>query len=260
MIKKDLRKNVIISSTKDTNLFGLLQVPFVSKTPPLVICFHGLGSHKYGSKQYLVHLSKLLSNMGIASLRVDFRGSGDSDGELSTSSLRDLLDDALKIIHTSLNLVEINTEKIGLFGSSLGGSLALLSLETYGSLIKALALWAPVISGKIWLNDFLKNPKSKKNELNSHNISPSFQEQFLNMNTIPIIKNIPSHLKILHMHGMQDDIVSINHQKMFLKVINKYKTSLTIKSYENASHSLGTFSKTSKILNEITTWFSNQLT
>lgn len=255
MIKKDLRKNIVIHSKDNINLLGLLQIPITPKNPPLVICFHDLGSHKYGFHHYLVHLSKLLVKVGIASLRVDFRGSGDSDGKLSESVL-DLLEDALNIIQNPLNLSEINIEKIGLFESSLGGSLALLSLKTYS---KALALWTLIVSGKKWSNDFLNNTKNKKEELYSHEVSLNFQEQFLNMDLSSNIKNLPSHLKILHMHEVLDGIVSINHQKAFIQSIDKNKSSLTIKSYENASHSLGAFSKKSNVLNEIVTWFTNQL-
>lgn len=260
MFKKDLRKNVIISSAYDTDLFGLLQVPRTPKKPPLVICFHGLGSHKYGSKHYLVDLSKLLALSGIASLRVDFRGSGDSEGEFKEASLTDFLDDALNIILNSLNFPEINKEQIGIFGSSLGASLALLSLKTYSEYIQALALWAPVISGEIWLNDFLTKSKEQTEEaFKSFNVSLNFQEQFLNMNIIPIIQTLPTHLKILHMHGKLDDTVSVHHQEAFEKAVDKNINNLTVRCYENASHLLGTFSKQSNILNEITKWFSTRL-
>lgn len=103
-------------------LHGTLHLP-ESPRPPVVIGSHGLLSNGDSPKQ--VALAEKCNEHGIAFFRFDHRGCGQSEGEFASATTfegrcRDLLA-AVQTLHT-----EKKTGKpMGLFGSSLGGSVVL---------------------------------------------------------------------------------------------------------------------------------------
>jgi pimeloyl-ACP methyl ester carboxylesterase len=69
-------------------------------------------------------LARALARAGIASLRFDKRGVGESDGDVTTASRVDLLDDVDAAIEALRSQPEIDAERILLIGHSEGGYLA----------------------------------------------------------------------------------------------------------------------------------------
>src|SRR3972149_7374442 len=63
---------------------GMLHIP-VTEDPPCVIASHGLLSSK-SSEKYIA-LGERLSENGIAMLRFDFRGVGESEGKLGDDTI-----------------------------------------------------------------------------------------------------------------------------------------------------------------------------
>lgn len=69
-------------------------------------------------------LARALARAGIASLRFDKRGVGESDGDVTTASRAELLDDVDAAIEALRSQPEIDAERILLIGHSEGGYLA----------------------------------------------------------------------------------------------------------------------------------------
>ena len=115
--------NKKISFSSDGYLLnGSLHLP-ANDTPPVVIGSHGLFSTSNSPKQ--IELAKRCNQLGIAFFRFDHRGCGQSDGifEAVTSldaRCNDLLS-AIKIIQKRNDI----GNKIGLFGSSMGGAVCI---------------------------------------------------------------------------------------------------------------------------------------
>ncbi len=122
--KTEERESIEIRSGHH-KLFGILHRPICCETPPLAIIFHGFASNKHGTNRCYVKLAESLAQQGTATLRFDFRGSGDSEGQLSEFSLEDLLHDALAVLEYAEEIDGIDKERMALFGASLGGALAL---------------------------------------------------------------------------------------------------------------------------------------
>jgi pimeloyl-ACP methyl ester carboxylesterase len=86
-----------------------------------VLCCHGMLSNKDGTKHQL--LARLMEERGVATLRFDGAGRGESEGrlyDLSFSQGREDVEAAVEF------LAERGVERLGVFGSSMGGALALL--------------------------------------------------------------------------------------------------------------------------------------
>ena len=162
------RQSIQLYVLNTVSTFGILHTPRHTASPyPLVIILHGLASNKVGSHRSHVELAEKLSLCGIAALRVDLPGHGDAEGSLTDFSFYDYLTSVKDIIAYSHSLNNIDINKISIFGSSLGGTLALLSAP-YISSIHSLAVWAPTIQGRLWLQEAMN---ASNNNLFTHSSS-----------------------------------------------------------------------------------------
>jgi dienelactone hydrolase len=107
---------------------------------PWVIFAHGLTGHRIGPGYLYVRLSRALAQAGIASLRFDFAGSGESDGlfhDMTVSTMRSDLLSAIRLIKR-----RYAPSHIVLLGHSLGGSVAALCSGAPG--VDGLIMLAPI--------------------------------------------------------------------------------------------------------------------
>jgi pimeloyl-ACP methyl ester carboxylesterase len=84
--------------------------------------------------------------MGIAVLVFDRRGSGQSSGDLSKADYETLADDAIAGQHALTQVSRINPKKIGFWGLSQGGWLAVLAAERSKDAAFAISVSAPVVT------------------------------------------------------------------------------------------------------------------
>ncbi|MBT4365610.1 MAG: alpha/beta hydrolase [Desulfobacteraceae bacterium] len=106
-------------------LSGMFHRPADSYFPPVVIGSHGLFSSSESPKQ--IELAKKCNEKGIAFLRFDHRGCGDSEGKFEeVTSLEGRRNDILSAIDIIRNRSDVS-DKIGLFGSSLGGAASIIA-------------------------------------------------------------------------------------------------------------------------------------
>jgi len=103
-------------SSNGHTLRGMLHQPDGLGKVPLVIMFHEYGATKTENKFIYVELSRVLEQKGIASIRFDFYGSGESDGELGQKSLASDLSCARDIMRYAQTLSFVNHERIAIVG------------------------------------------------------------------------------------------------------------------------------------------------
>jgi fermentation-respiration switch protein FrsA (DUF1100 family) len=109
-------------------LAGTLTFPFEKDPFPAVLLITGSGPQDrdetiYGHRPFLV-LADYLTRHGIAVLRVDDRGVGESTGDFSQATSEDFTFDVLAGIEYLKTRKEISPEQIGLIGHSEGGLIA----------------------------------------------------------------------------------------------------------------------------------------
>ena len=86
---------------------------------PCVILSHGLISSKTSSKY--VTLSERFASMGIASIRFDYHGCGESGGDLKETTLTIRLENLDRIVTYARGRADVDPSSIGILGSSFGG-------------------------------------------------------------------------------------------------------------------------------------------
>lgn len=112
----------------EITLKGTLTLPPGKSSPPVVLLITGSGPQDRneaiaGHRPFLI-LADYLTRQGIAVLRVDDRGVGESTGDFSQATSVDFASDVLAGIEYLKARKEINPKKIGLVGHSEGGIIA----------------------------------------------------------------------------------------------------------------------------------------
>lgn len=128
-----------------------LTIPNTGHKAPIIIHLNGFNGDRNdllipGTDEPIwKRVSRMMAEQGLASLRVDFRGSGDSDGEYSMTTFSSQISDtlaAVNYIRTNLkHLVDANS--IGIQGFSQGGLVAGATAALEKD-VDALVLWSPV--------------------------------------------------------------------------------------------------------------------
>ena len=145
-------KKYIETMSRGLTLRGFLELPDIpaeaGKKPSAVILFHGFTGCKSEKYFLLSRLSKALAEAGVASLRFDFGGTAESDGDFSDVTPRTEIEDGLAIVNFAKSLKEIDTERIGLLGFSLGGFVAANVAGTVPKELERLILISPAKIGR----------------------------------------------------------------------------------------------------------------
>jgi pimeloyl-ACP methyl ester carboxylesterase len=92
---------------------------------PAFIVLHGFGGNKDGQGQSVV--AKQFAEWGYVTLRVDFRGCGDSEGERGRIICLDQVADTRNAISYMAKRDEVDPERIALVGSSFGAAVAVFT-------------------------------------------------------------------------------------------------------------------------------------
>ncbi|GAB4227176.1 MAG: alpha/beta fold hydrolase [Chlamydiales bacterium] len=246
-------------------LFGVIHRPLNITTPPVVLICHGFAGTKTGRRRHYVRLAQSLAKAGIATLRFDFRGNGDSEGEMSELTLEGEVSDALaalKVIEMDKNL---DSERIGILGRSLGGAVSVLTAQRYEA-IKSMVLWAPLFSSEKWKNTWNENKDSPEKLKQFKEIqyfhggmpSKDFLNQFFNLNIADAILSL-SEIPLLHIHGESDEIIPALYQKDFERIRSSSLAPSNFILIENGDHDFTDPEVQAKAISTTTEWFKETL-
>ena len=115
----------------------------------LVILCHGFTGSKTADGRLLVQAARDLAAHGIAALRFDFLGSGDSAGEFSEMSPNTEIEDVKHVVAWAKTTG--GATRLGLLGHSLGGAVALCAAEQLRDpMIRAWVGWSTLPSFAAW--------------------------------------------------------------------------------------------------------------
>lgn len=174
-------KRVVLNSNGN-KLVGIISRPDENNMQPLVILLHGLGGSK--DSQLIRNLSDTLVYNGVATIRFDFDGHGESDGAQTDMTVLTEVDDAETFIEYAEGLDWVKS--ITLVGHSQGGLVAGLVAGKLGAArIPYLVQLAPAaIIADVWKSGKVagqqifdpSNPPAEYVFLNSFHLSPKYLE------------------------------------------------------------------------------------
>ena len=173
---------------------GILHLP-ETRNPSCVIASHGLLSSK-DSEKYIA-LGEQISEEGVAVLRFDYRGIGESEGSEEDNTISKKIADLSAAIHFIKTYPGLGN-RIGLIGSSLGGFLSLIKASGNKE-IRAVVIWATPLH--------LDDLGTKKQEEN-HPLPPDvFFEDLPKHRLVPLLAKVSNCLAI---HGEEDELVPLD--------------------------------------------------
>ncbi|MDK2950404.1 MAG: uncharacterized protein PWQ77_69 [Kosmotogales bacterium] len=232
----DLKEIIpFVLNTNKQDIFGIIDKPKNANPVPVVIILHGFTGNHIGSQFKLSLLAKKLAKIGIASVRFDFRGSGNSDGEFENMTISSETNDAKEIIKFVESQSWFNG-KYAILGYSMGGVVA-SSLIRDGFDPNCLAFWSPAffnksVFGKIEEYSLSEVPVSYKGFL----IGEKFRKEILEKDYALFLKKYKKN--VLVVHGNKDETVDIKkvrefslEQKYYFHEIND-----ATHTYENIDH------------------------
>lgn len=138
---------------QQVRLAGTLTKPTVKTKFPAVILITGSGpqdrDETIGMHKSFWVIADYLTKQGIAVLRVDDRGVGNSSGDFFTANSADFATDVMAGIRYLKTRKDIDTTKIGLIGHSEGGIIAPYVAARSKDVAFIVMLAGPVVGGKI---------------------------------------------------------------------------------------------------------------
>jgi len=139
-----MSEELLTFESNGLRLFGMLHRPDGEVRCGVVFC-HPFGEEKKTSHRTLVTTAREMAKRGIATLRFDYGGCGDSEGEFRNATLSSRLAD----LKCALGVLgrEVVPPRTGVLGLRLGAALAARTAEAEDN-VGFVVLWEPVIDGK----------------------------------------------------------------------------------------------------------------
>ena len=183
-------------------LHGNLHLP-AKPRPPVVIGLHGLFSSGDSPKQ--TALAQHCTQQGIAYFRFDHRGCGQSEGKFDrVTSLDGRCRDLMNAMDMLAQSRLLNSRKIGLFGSSMGGTVC-LNVAAERKIGPLVTVAAPIQSEPV----LQALEQARDPQVQEH-------DQLAQTLRFDLTQRLKAITRILVFHGSADEVVPPSHgQKIF---------------------------------------------
>ena len=238
-------------------LRGVIHKPRAgARRVPGVVFFHGFTGDRMESHWIFVKCARALEKAGIASLRFDFYGSGESDGEFREVTLQSEIADAKSAVEFLRRQKGIDPRRVGLCGMSMGGAVA-ASVAPW-SKAGALVLWSALAHPKQLRRLAERTTRPLPNggrEYNAHEISARFLETVEKVQPLEAIRRFKAPTLIIHPE--KDEHLPLHHaEDFFLASGAKVKEKVII---PGADHTYSSIAWEREVIALTSGWFSKYL-
>jgi len=243
---------------------GMLHVPRTRrKTVPAVLLCHGFTGQRIEAHCLFVKTSRALAEAGIASLRFDFRGSGESDGAFETMTVSGEVSDALAAAAWLARRRIVDRERMGILGLSLGGMVTALVLGRTAR-FRSAALWSAV-ARPTWLRErmppgFLRSCRRRGYlDLGGSYVGAPFFGDLPNHDPVGGIASSPA--DVLVVHGREDGSVPLEQAREYVGALKRRKNGARTQTafIKGADHTFGRRDWERSVIRRTVAWFEGTL-
>jgi dipeptidyl aminopeptidase/acylaminoacyl peptidase len=247
-------ERVTFRNPRGQTLVGILHHPAANQSNPAAILCHGMESNKKSEK--LVALGRQLPERGILTLRFDFGCSGESGGRFEEITYSGEVED----LQAAYNFIlKYRPNKIGILGSSMGGTVALLFAAEEKRVAALVTIAAPFHPEKI--TERLLIPEEARQWRTRGYVI--YHGQRINVSLLDDLERIdvPGAARkiscpVLVIHGDGDDTVPVEEaRELYVELQGPKKLSI----FEGADHRLTEPAHMQKALIEATDWLTGHL-
>lgn len=219
---------------------GIIEYPGTDRKSPAVLLSHGLYSSK-DSEKYVM-LSSVLSSEGFVAVRFDYHGSGESGGDISETNLTVRLDNLRTTYEYIVQKERIDPERIGILGSSLGGTLAIV-FSSMERTIKALVILATPYAIR----------ERERGDISEPELNRQFFIDFAKYNVLESASRIRWALVI---HGEKDQVVEPSHA---FKIFNSLLPPRRLEILKDGDHTISDPKLREDVVMSALSWFKRYL-
>jgi pimeloyl-ACP methyl ester carboxylesterase len=245
---------------KGKQLISILHLP-PGRNAPCVIMQHGWGGNKLGPYRLFVFAAREFSRRGFAVLRIDPRGSGDSEGLFEHQTLKSQIEDlSASISYLQSNYSDdIDCEKIGLIGHSQGGKVIVLCASR-DNRVKCIDSWAGASKirdfySEMDIRELLEKGYVDYPDYGVKAIKKSVLQDFgAEYDPVPALKKLRIPVQITT--GTHDTIVRVSTAKMLYRNANKPKK---LNLINGADHWFYTENHKRQLIQSSISWFKRWL-
>jgi len=208
-------------------LVGMLHIPnelHQEEKAPAIAMFHGFTGNKSEAHRLFVHFARDLCAVGFIVLRVDFRGSGDSEGEFEDMTVPGEVSDAEKSIDFLQLNPQVDKERIGVIGLSLGGRVATI-LASHDERLKYVVLLSPALGPlrERFMSQIGDEAKERLERGEAVQVSNGWylRKRFFDTIDEPVPLDVMARIRasLLIIHGDGDPVVPIDTSKEGYQII-----------------------------------------
>ena len=208
-----MEEKITFTNNNDQKLVGIIETPQGEGPFPAVIDCHGFTGNKEGN--FHPRLTKSLSNNGFVTLRFDFTGNGESEGQFSDGNILQEVEDVKKAIDYLESKEYVDKKNIGIIGHSMGGTVSIIT-SSQDDRIKVLVTISPGLLFDNYMQakmgDLLPDLNSKgylmyskihnDGNMKTYKITKKFCEVRQEIDPLEIIKNVNQ--PIMFLFGTHD--------------------------------------------------------
>jgi uncharacterized protein len=238
-------------------LRGMLHRPSASaRRTPGVVFFHGFTGDRMESHWLFVKCARALERAGIASLRFDFFGSGESQGSFREVTLEGEISDARAAVKFFRRQPGVDPKRLGICGLSLGGAIA--AVVARPSQARALVLWSalarPLDLRRIAERRTRPLPNGSR-EYNAHEISARFLDHLEKVRPLESIRRFRAPTLIIH-PGKDEHLPLIHPQAYYRSAGAAIKEKVII---AGADHTYTSLAWEGTVIARTVEWFAQYL-
>jgi alpha-beta hydrolase superfamily lysophospholipase len=223
----------IIFSADEYKLKGYLHLPPLAY-PPFVIGCHGLFSDKNSPKQ--IELARHCNQLNIAYFRFDHRGCGESKAPFDAVTSLDARCRDLKFAVNMLKARDDLGDKMGIFGSSMGGCVSLAAARDLAA--HAVVTWAaPIRSADL---------------VSQHDHASESSDIPFKNNPFDISSALADLHNTLIFHSAADETVPLAHANEIYERVSEPKKRVL---FSNSNHLLNQPSDQQAFMRQASLWF-----
>jgi hypothetical protein len=212
---------------KDGNILrGIINKPTTGDKFPCVVFCHGFMGNKLGHNFMLVKIARILEKIGVVSVRFDFAGSGESDGNFANLTVSGEIEDCDSVLNYVNSIDYIDKSNMNILGFSMGGAVAVAVAHNHLHVIRNLILISPAFNMcDIFINE-VRGSKLEKFlhtgyiEFENNRLYKSAVEDAFNYNFFDYLKEMGKiDGKVLIVHGTEDESVPPLYSERIKKIL-----------------------------------------
>ncbi|MCD6509654.1 MAG: alpha/beta fold hydrolase [Thermoprotei archaeon] len=240
----------------DYKLAAFKHIPCNVENPPVVLMLHGFTGNKIEDRRLFVNIARELCARGLAVIRFDYRGHGESPGSFEDFTLSQAFEDADLAARYALAI----NDRIGVVGLSLGGAVAIhLATSSLKDFIRCVVLLSPAIDFReicVRLRAGISSETSDFAYLGPQRIRLKGLSNICSFNGLEYAVQMSAPTLIIH--AKDDSVVPYTQSTKFFKALHIQDKELIL--LEEGGHVFSTYESRRSAIKQCTSWLIRHLT